>query len=78
MKTKAPVSFLGESPKSQANFVAKTTLGMDSFKVRSCGEGMARSQASTLSYIIPFFNVELKRAGLGQQMKDDEVIFQLW
>lgn len=40
---------------------------------------MTRSWASTLGYIILFFNVELKRAGLGQQMKDDDVIiFQLW
>lgn len=40
---------------------------------------MTRSWASTWGYIILIYNVVLERAGLGQQVKDDEVvIFQLW
>lgn len=39
---------------------------------------MTRSWASTLGYITLFFNVELKRADLRQQTKEDKVIiFQL-
>lgn len=74
--------FLGESPKSHTNFVAKTMLKIEKFKLGSLKKiekkSMTRSWASTLGYTTQFFNVELKRADLIQQTKYDKgIIFQL-
>lgn len=57
---------------------------MDKFEVgnwkKKVGKkGRARSWASTVGYIMLAFDADLKTVGLGQQLKDYEVIiFQLW